>query len=311
MPKVLYVAAWGRSGTTLVDNILNAYPGVFSAGEVFYLWRRGLVQGRRCGCGVPLPECALWAAIRRAAFGAAEPDPREMVALQAEVARTRHTLRLCRGPDTAADRRYRGIISRLYRGIAEVTGAELIVDSSKSPAGAAVLAGLSDVEGYLVHAIRDPRAVAHSWMRPKRQVDRPKPAFMDRHGPWESTSHWLLYNALVERVAPRYGARALRLRYEDFLTRPRADAERMLRLAGVPAADGPFAGDGTVQLGPNHTVSGNPSRFRTGCITLRADEAWRREQPAAARAVASAVALPLLHRYGYRLREAFIPRQGR
>ena len=68
--KVMYIAGWGRSGTTIVDNILNSYDGVFSTGELFYLWSRGLIEKRKCGCGVPFPRCALWGDILDAAFGA-------------------------------------------------------------------------------------------------------------------------------------------------------------------------------------------------------------------------------------------------
>ncbi|GGK24586.1 sulfotransferase family protein [Pilimelia terevasa] len=310
MVKVLYIAGWGRSGTTILDNILNAYPSVFSAGELFYLWRRGLVQGRRCGCGVRLPDCPCWSAIRRQAFGTAEPDPREMMALQAEAARARHALRLYHRPHEPAVRRYREIMGQVYRAVGEVTGAELVVDSSKTPAGAAVLARLAGVEGYLVHMVRDPRAVAYSWMRAKPQVDRPRPAMMDRHGPWESTGQWLACNAVIAHLAPAYGPRQARLRYEDFLTDPRARVENLLRLAGVSTADGPFRGPREVALVPNHTVSGNPSRFTTGTVTLRLDDAWRGGQRPRDRVVASAVALPLLRRYGYPLQPRRPPAAG-
>src|SRR6185436_8128857 len=41
-PRVLLVTGFGRSGTTLVNTILGSTPGVFAAGEVRFLWERGL-----------------------------------------------------------------------------------------------------------------------------------------------------------------------------------------------------------------------------------------------------------------------------
>lgn len=301
MTKVLYITAWGRSGTTILDNILNSYPTVFSTGELFYLWRRGVAQGRRCGCGRRFPDCQLWQRIRQAAYGDRQPDARQVMALQSSVARSRDARRLLSpSPDTEV-KRYRELMARLYQAIAEVTGAELIVDSSKNPAGAALLARLDGIESYLLHMVRDPRAVAHSWMRPTPQLDRSKPALMQQHGPWESCSKWIVWNAFAEGLAAAYPGRFRRLRYEDLIVRPRAAVEDLLTMTGTSIDGGPFEDERTVVLADNHTVSGNPGRFRTGRTMLRADDAWRTDQPLKHRAVATVVSLPLLHRYGYEL----------
>ena len=71
-------------------------------------------------------------------------------------------------------------MGRLYRAIGEVTGARLIIDSSKVPSGAALLSH-AGVEAHLLHVVRDPRVVAYSWQRPKAHRDRPKPVDMRAH----------------------------------------------------------------------------------------------------------------------------------
>ncbi|BCY15437.1 sulfotransferase [Actinoplanes sp. L3-i22] len=304
--KVLYIAGWGRSGTTIVDNILNSYDSVFSTGELYYLWRRGLVQGRKCGCDLPVDRCRLWREILDHAYGDDRPDPRRISDLQRQVARVRSTPALIGDPLSAGAEEYRKVLTRLYHSIAEVTGAALIVDSSKVPSGAALLPRMRGVEPYLLHMVRDPRAVTHSWMRRTVQPDRAKPAVMRRHQPAESTMHWLVWNAFAERLAKSYPHRYQRLRYEDFAAAPRHVIEGLLDFAGVDAGGGPFLDDATVRLAPNHTVSGNPSRFRTGDVTLRADERWRQEQALGPRLAATAMALPLLHRYGY----SMVPRSA-
>lgn len=300
--KVLYIAGWGRSGTTIVDNILNSYDSVFSTGELYYLWRRGLVQGRKCGCELPVAKCRLWQEILICAYGDEQPDPKHMSDLQRRVARVRSTPSLMDDPLSADAEEYRRVHTRLYHAIAEVTGAALIVDSSKVPSGAALLPRMRGVEPYLLHMVRDPRAVTHSWMRLTEQPDRGKPAVMQQHQPTESTMHWLVWNTFAERLAKSYPARYQRLRYEDFAGAPRRTIEGLLSFAGVDPSSGPFLDDSTVRLASNHTVSGNPSRFRTGDVTLRADDRWRQEQALGPRLAVTALALPLLHRYGYSVR---------
>jgi hypothetical protein len=297
MLKVLYVAAWGRSGTTILDNVLNGYPGVFSAGELRYLWRRGLIAKQACGCGEPVPDCPLWRDVLKVAFGDEVPAPRPIVALQASATRARRTLALLRRAWPEDVRTYADLMARLYRAIGEVTGATLVVDSSKLPSEAALLARRTDLEAYLLHMVRDPRGVAYSWSRQTLHPDRG--TFMAQHAPAKSTVNWLAWNGLAGLVAGKYGDRYRRLRYEDLVADPRSRVESLLDMIGVPTAGGPFLDRHTVRLTPNHTVSGNPGRFRVGDIEIRDDDRWRAEQPFGQRLTASALALPMAIRYRY------------
>src|ERR1700732_3473702 len=60
---VLYIAGTGRSGSTVLANILGEVEGVFAAGEVRYLWQRGLKENRLCGCGLTVRECPVWSKV--------------------------------------------------------------------------------------------------------------------------------------------------------------------------------------------------------------------------------------------------------
>ena len=66
---VLFIAGWGRSGSTLLDRMLGQVPGVFSAGELRDIWERGVREDRLCGCGQPFRECAVWRKVGEVAFG--------------------------------------------------------------------------------------------------------------------------------------------------------------------------------------------------------------------------------------------------
>ncbi|GAA2645682.1 sulfotransferase [Paractinoplanes durhamensis] len=296
----MYIAGWGRSGTTIVDNIFNSYKNVFSTGELFYLWHRGLMIGRRCGCGIPFAKCATWKNVLETAFGSRRPDPAHVVALQKQAIRVRHTQHLTDGALSAEAAEYLDIYTRLYHAIAEVTGAELIVDSSKVPSGAALLTRMPGTIPYLLHMVRDPRAVTHSWMRAAPPPEKRNGSTILQR-PTSSTMHWLVRNAITERLGRAFPGRHTRLRYEDFAAEPQAAIERVLTMTGVEPADGPFVDENTVVLKPNHTIAGNPSRFRNGEIAVKPDNRWRSEQHFGPRFTSTALALPFLHRYGYRM----------
>ena len=64
----------------------------------------------------------------------------------------------------------------------------------------------------------------------------------------------------------------------------------------LPALD--FLEERSMRLRTNHTVAGNPDRFRAD-VTIRPDIEWREKLPARDKLLVTALTLPLLHRYGY------------
>jgi hypothetical protein len=307
--EVLYVAGSGRSGSTILDRTLGQLDGFFSAGELCNLWERGLLAGRRCGCGTPVPDCPVWGAVLAEAFGG--PD---RVDAQRLATATSRRLRAGSVPGLLLGRRgrqdtddgYQVALSRLYRAVAHQTGCRVLVDSSKSPVYARLVAAIPGVEVAVVHLVRDPRATAWSFLRKKRLPDFGDDRLMQRQHPLVSARRWSLWQAATELLWRRRGQRYLRLRYEDFIGDPQPTLRRIAALAGEAPAALPFSGPATVRLAATHSVSGNPNRFGTGEVELRADEEWRRAMRAVDRGMVTALTWPLLLRYRYPLR----PRRG-
>jgi hypothetical protein len=304
--SVLYILGWGRSGSTILDNLLGSIDGFFSAGELHYIWERGLIEGRKCGCGERIVACELWSSALRAGWGGPEEiDAEDLVRAQRRWARVRATRRLLRRTTPEGDASLERLVAstgRLYRAVAQVTGARVIVDSSKRPSNAGLLRLVPGVTAYFVHLVRDPRAVAYSWWRRKEQPDRGHPAELVRHGPVDSTLSWVRWNLAAEEVRRRSDrSRSLLVRYEDLMASPQETLCDIAALVGESPEALPLASDGVATLASNHTVSGNPSRFTTGVVKLREDTDWITRQSVRDRIVVTSLALPLLRRYGYSL----------
>lgn len=302
--RVLYIAGLGRSGSTILANSLGQVEGFFSAGELNFIWKHNVLENRLCGCGTPFRECPVWQEIFRRAFGGMDAvDARRMISLQASGARTRHVLPMLvpagRRRIASRLREYLANTGRLYRAMAEVTGSRVIVDSSKEPAYGYAVGMIPGVDLRVVHLIRDPRAAAYSWLRKKEQPDSETRRYMFRMGPGRSAVLWDAWNLSAEALWR--GRSYLRLRYEDFVAAPGPALRSVLDLAGEPEAPLPLVGEREVKLGVSHTVSGNPNRFETGAVELRPDERWRSGMTPRDRALATALTLPLLPRYGYPL----------
>jgi hypothetical protein len=185
-----------------------------------------------------------------------------------------------------------------------VSGADVIVDSSKSIPYARMLSLLPGLDVRVLHLVRDSRAVANSWMRLKPTPDRTK-AFMDRRHPALSAWNWVVTNLGAELLLrPHLPYR--RVRYVDLASRPLETVEQIVRYV-APSVDGsarlpaelPFVDPHTVTLAPTHSIKGNPDRLTNGPVPVRLDDRWRREMPPPARRLVTALTWPLLLRYGY------------
>ena len=308
--KVLYIGGFGRSGSTLVERILGQLPGFCSAGEIVFLWQRGLIEGQLCGCGTPVPECDFWSRVGKTAFGGwDEIDAHEMVALQHRVDRNRYIPAMVAPrlrPAAQADLdRYTQALSKLYRAIGEVAGARVVIDASKHASTAFLLRRVPGIDLRVVHLVRDSRGVAYSWTKEVRKPEvTGDDAFMPVYSPSSSGRQWVAYNLLFDALGVVDDTMVLR--YEALMAQPRQGLERILAHAGEPVTADAFSflGDGFVELGCDHTVAGNPMRFHQGRLDLRLDQAWTTKLPARDRKVVTAITWPLQVRYGYSKRKS-------
>lgn len=310
-PVILFIAGSQRSGSTILDNLIGQMDGFTSVGELRALWLNGLLDGRLCGCGVHVRDCSFWQQAQQRAFGDDLPDAETIVRIQDAHLRTRPRQllglkRAARGAVPVELRRYLSIIESLYRAIAEVEGSRVIVDSSKVPADAYALAALSELDVRVLHLVRDPRAVAHSWSRAKPSPDDPNRTTMRVRKPLQTSVSWLVWNDVIDRlVRPAAAGRFMRLRYEDFAAEPRDALRHICEFTGAGEVQLPFSGERTVRLDPTHGPSGNPDRLGRSVASetsIEPRERWRNEMNPRSRLLATVPAAPLLARYHYPFR---------
>jgi hypothetical protein len=310
--RVLYVGGTGRSGSTVLANVLGEVPGLVSVGEVRFLWERGVLQNRLCGCGEHFADCPFWTKVLEVAFGSSDVEATARL-VRAELAeRTRmRTIPglLARRPSGAVGDELRDALGRVYDAIAEVSGADVVVDSSKLPTYAAVVGELPGIDLQVLHLVRDPRAAAHSWRRRKHQPDLGSAAMMERRGAVKSAVLWRIWNSTLEKWCRDHDVDHRLQNYESFVADPEGETRRILRRFDLvhpyrvdDVAAGLFERPGVVRLGSNHTVAGNPSRHEHGLVPLVPDEEWRAALGSTDRRTVEVLTWPTLLHYGYRAR---------
>ena len=303
-PCVVLIAGAGRSGSTLLGDALGQISGCVHVGEMRFIFEQVGDSNRICGCGSLIEDCELWQAVRSQAFGFGRPalDLTELARFSMSGLRYRggSLLKLRRqaalsAPVGSSAANYAEALRRLYLAVAEITESKVVIDSSKIAMHVYLGARFAGIRSHVVHLVRDPRAIAYSWRR--RAVDDVT------FGPARTSMSW---------VASNWAARTLGndtvnsgytfVRYEDFARDPGTILERLSRQIGVDGSSLPFVDATTLHLDSNHTVAGNPSRFKRGNVQLVADDEWRLRMRTRDLILATLPAAPFLNRYAYPLR---------
>ncbi len=317
--RVLSIVGAGRSGSTLLDTVLGSHPEVVGVGELVNLHRLGWLGGDFCACGRFASDCPFWSRVRqewqrRIPFA----NVADYLRLQDRFERV-HLFGLSRWMRFFKERRwpsraYRDYLRQteaLFRAIAVVSGRAIIVDSSKTPLRAALLAQISGLDVRFLHLIRDARAVAWSRRRTFKadlragitREFRPKPT-------WVSVGYWVWVNLLSLCVCHGNSTKSLQVRYEDFVSNPAATLERIGTWSGLEYSSTTQALLDGEPLHPEHTIAGNRLRM-SGHVTLKPDWEWTDKLRLWDGVVCWLMAGWLLKRFGYSRRSQQAAGDGR
>jgi len=307
--KVLYIAGTGRCGSTILDLILGRVSGYFSVGEINMVWERGFVENRLCTCGARFLNCETWRNILEAGFQGSDglPPVSEIAAEEAGLGRARHLpFEILSGRGRFETARpsslFLSTMERLYTGVQAATGCNVIVDSSKRPGYAYALSLIDSIDLWILHLVRDPRAVTFSFSRPKRLLDVvEKEQYMRVLSPVRAATMWLALNLMSERLRGIRAKGYLRLTYEELVADPKLALGRIFSFIGDQESESPIMGQNTLGEYTIHNMGGNPMRLTGTAKSIKSDEQWRKAMPLHKKMLVSLATLPLLLRYEYPL----------
>ncbi len=241
--QVIFIASLSHSGSTLLDLMLNAHPEVMSVGELKQLGRFARLEKigrrRRCTCGAAtVHDCEFWSrvgALTEVATGQSLPD-----------------LNVEDYGDEASFNRDSVI---LLRAIAEASGKEYIVDSSKNTPRLLLLLRNPDINVFPVFLLRNPKGQICSAKK------RPVP-LATLIGSYIRTNREI-YNAVKDRPHAV-------VRYEQLVQRPEETLTSLMQ--GLGLAFDPRQLQWATPV--RHNVGGNGMRRRASG-ELKLDERWR------------------------------------
>lgn len=274
---VLYIAGYGRSGSTVLDVLLGSHDQAVSVGELVYLgeeWQHG---ERTCACGREYKHCPFWEDV----FSSSE-EANEWKRLARRIESRGRLLSLVSGAISDRDRdAYRGRARALFSRIAKRGRASVVVDSSKSARHAAgrfwALHNVAGLDVRVLHLVRDGRDVLRSVIEKGSnwavEGYRDKKRFLGAR----TITGWVLANSLAWMCGKALGKdRYLRIRFEDLLSDPAPVLEQIGNFVGMDLSSVVRRAASGRTFSVGHNVGGNRIRHKDEIRLRRKSKTDRR-----------------------------------
>lgn len=283
--RVLYIVGDGHSGSTLLDLVVGAHDLATSTGELVRLSIDPTT--RICSCGATVENCMFWTGVLNelrhrtgtdlpgwASFPVSPGEegfsPGRQIAQSFLWLGSQRALSLLARLNrsafaqlTAARRSW-----MVFDAVAAADQSRVVVDSSKTPGRMRALYIERPASTYVLHLVRDGRAVVASNIR------RTGATVTSATQSWRKAN--LKTRLMLRNVRPE---NRLLVRYEDFCASPLVTINLIYEFLGLPLID-------EVRMpatGSYHLMPGNPI-LMTKISDVRLDERWKEElRPSALR----------------------------
>ena len=271
--EILFILSDTRSGSTLLDQLLGAHPGIASVGEL--IWLRAYVREDRaiydpahplkCSCGATVSDCAFWRQVA-AVLGRPLDDLQLSTRDFGRRWAGRHRHRLVAGlwglpvrfldafPGSYRRRVVQTVFSgprlardslALFDAIFEVSKARYVVDASKSATRFRSIYRSRPANVRAIVLGRDYRAVVHSKMRRGRSLE-------------VAASGWRKSMTRIECLTRDLPPGcSIRIKYENLCEQPEKELARICAFLGLEYSSAMLER----HVRNLHHIGGSPSQF--------------------------------------------------
>lgn len=266
--KIVYIAGFGRSGSTLLDLIISTSGRVFSIGEV-YNFNDIMERDAPCACGESVSECRCWGPLH-AQKKAIKISNRASVFNYLKVLNHLYNpLSRSKNLWEKSDDNYRMIRSIAGRFSSADAENNFILDSSKDVTRLIELVEDERFDVYCVHIVRDGRGTANSYASKRGQTSQ---------NFYLALLKWLAANLLVGKFIKKEKIKSIRLSFECFCKNPENYIKELNNFLGIVIPDN-YAE--VIKNMDYHNIGGNrmsKKQRRKEFSGIYYDEKWKEEQ---------------------------------
>ncbi len=321
-PRLAYILAASHSGSTLLAMLLGAHPDACTVGELKGA-SRGSPDTYRCSCGALIRECGFWRKISSAMQARGHAYEVTSAGTDIKAVRGTYLPRLLRplhrtaGLELVRDtllnlspewrthlRRTQARNAALVETLQEVSGARVVIDSSKTGLRLKYLLRNPALEVRVIRLLRDGRGVSLTHTNPGEFADASAPHLRSggTGGPGhtglsmlEAAALWHDSNVEADRITATLGAaQCLTIRYEELCVNTAQTMRTVCEFLGLE----PFDPGSDFRERKQQHVVGNGMRMDASS-EIRHDERWRTHLTPEQLHVFNEVAGVLNRQYGY------------
>ncbi|MCK5384426.1 MAG: sulfotransferase [Alphaproteobacteria bacterium] len=301
--KVIYIASFSRSGSTVLDTVLGNQPQVAGHGELMRLATSGWMKNEYCSCSEPVNACPFWREVYAHWHKKTGGKPEDYAVLQDRFERFRRLPILLKEhwKPSRDFKEYAEMTVAMFQAVQKVSGCNIIVDSSKYPFRALALSMIPDIDLRLIHLVRNSHAVAWSMAKPyKKDAKIGIEKNMKGVSVIKTALLWNLVNTQISWLRKQLPKnKSVLLRYEHFTESPKTalkSLSQVLELDMQPLLN-KINNEEAFQI--KHFIAGNRLRMNKE-IYLQKHIEWRREMPISDQRKVNILTGFLLKHYGFR-----------
>jgi len=282
-PEIIYIAGYGRSGSTVLDIILDNSPDIIGLGETVSI---ELVKNdiNKCSCGKELLHCPFYKQVFNLESKFTLNTIREFVKTCRAIEHRKNAINIFfNRHDPCLLKNYKEYMDSFWRSLIIKTGKNTFVDSSKTAPGATWRPlAIYRYCGYnlkMIHLVRDGRAVLRSILRGSNQAlgkgyeaKLLLPFIRAVYG-------WITANLIAMIEGMCIGKdKYLRVKYEDLMQNPSKTLEEIQEFLEIDLSSVINKIVDRKPLTVGHMLGGNRLRFNK-TIYLNFDEEWKVKLP--------------------------------
>jgi len=295
--NIIYIAGYGRSGSTLLDIILSSSKNIYSVGAMSNLFK-WVTESSKCSCGENVNICSFWKDILKKV----NIDKKEALetSIISRAVEKRHFF--FKKPTEELINKYKTLQYKIFLTIQNKVNTQYILDSSKSSKASfhrPELLHQSGCKVKVIHLTRDGRGVLWSILKklgsPEWQSRKASPFIRAIR----SIIGWNLANYQALRLKGKLDENDyLRLSYEEFMSKPENTIEKLAIFLEIDASELKNILNGGKGLAAEHNIGGNRLRFNKD-IRLTPDFAWKQSLPRHYRFMFWIFSWPMMTKLGY------------
>lgn len=264
--KLIYICSLGHSGSTLLDVMLSQHSKFFGLGEMMF-FDEWMEDDLLCSCGQTLEDCEFWPQAKPAGFS---------------------------GLGAISSPEYGKHSYDLIEGVRRVSGASVLVDSSKSVHRLKVLLADPRFDVRVIHLVRNGLAVVNSLQKSHQRPGTGNTLKTKATSPLKAIVRWVRRNQAIDALQGEVD-HFLRVRYEDLCSQTESVMQQISDFANVE-----FEQDMLHPQASNiHNIGGSRWRFSDRPIEIKLDQKWKAELSPGTRWLFRLIGGKLNQSYGY------------